>query len=308
MSKKQLKKFQTGATFAEFVTVTPVILFLGLGSVQAGLIYHGKSTLNYATFEAARAGAVSHAQIDTMMQELGFRLAPLVGGDGSASRARDAIAISMEQTKVPLSTDIEILNPSAQAFDDWGQLSHDVGVRVIPNSHLRHRNTEREQVGTHSGLNLHDANLLKIKVTHGFRMKIPFVGRAFAEALRLIDHENAHYYEQNQLPIHSVATVRMQSEAWESEAYVNAAATPAGFAAPDENNLNVDAVSPLTTCADEYGLSGHDALMSSITSTSSASGMCQINTTFGDNYQNSETVSTPETDASVVSGDSDECA
>ncbi len=305
MVNKRVNKQQNGATLVEFVTVTPIVLFLGLGSVQAGLIYHGKSTLNYATFEAARAGAVAHAQLDSMKKELGFRLAPLVGGDGSASRARDAIALSMAQAEMPGNTNIEILNPSAQAFDDWGQLSHDTGVRVIPNSHLRHRHTERGQIGVHSGLNLHDANLLKIKVTHGFQMKIPFVGRAFSEVLKLVDHENAHYYQRNQLPIYSVATVRMQNEAWESDVNVSTTSAPLAYDSDTENQFTNQATSAVVTCADEYGLSGHDALMSSVNAASGSSNMCEISTPFNDDQQSTQALAAPMTNESSTQ---DECA
>lgn len=306
MVNRRFKPQQSGATLVEFVIATPIVLFLGLGSVQAGLIYHGKSTLNYATFEAARAGAVAHAQIDSMKKELGFRLAPLYGGDGSASRAGDAITLSIAQTNMPGNTHIEILNPSTQAFDDWGQLSGDVGVRVIPNSHLRHRHMERGQIGVQSGMNLHDANLLKIKVTHGFQMKIPIVGQVFAEALQLFDYENAHYYQKNQLPISSVATVRMQNEAWESDKIVSSTATTLAIGSDNENQFIDPALTPVVTCADEYGLSGHDALMSSISAVSAGSSqMCEVATSFSNDQQNTQDFSNTVPEESP---NQDECA
>ena len=66
---------QTGASLVELFVVAPALLFLGLGTVQIGLLYHAKTTLNYATFEAARVGSVSHAQVEPMMGELAYRLA-----------------------------------------------------------------------------------------------------------------------------------------------------------------------------------------------------------------------------------------
>ena len=213
--REQLK--QSGASLAEFIFTVPAVMLLGLGCVQAGLIYHGKSTLNYATFEAARHGAVNHAQFDAMQAELSYRLAPLYGGDGSAAKAAQAIARSKVASALPARTNIEILNPTPTAFYDWGEMSLEAGVRAIPNSHLRHRTSDRNTVGAQSGLNLHDANLLKIKVTHGFEMKIPVVSSLIAEALAISDPSNAVYYAQNQLPITSVVTVRMQNEAWEQD-------------------------------------------------------------------------------------------
>ncbi|MCL6557084.1 MAG: pilus assembly protein [Burkholderiales bacterium] len=45
----------------EFVVVGPLLLFVLLGLLQYGLLFLAKSQLNYATFEAARAGTVAQA-------------------------------------------------------------------------------------------------------------------------------------------------------------------------------------------------------------------------------------------------------
>lgn len=270
MYPKKSSSLQSGATMVEFIIATPAVLFLGLGSVQAGLIYHGKTTLNYATFEAARAGAVDHAQLDGMKKELGFRLAPLVGGDGTAAKAAEAIAMSTASVNLPLQTKLEILNPTIEAFDDWGEVSLESGVRAIPNSHLRNRHSERGQIGAQSGLNLHDANLLKIKVTHGFKMKIPFIADIFAGAMAQYDRAPAHapYYALKQIPITSVVTVRMQNEAWESQIVAGTGVAPLATNGTNTSQV-VDGIQPtavaVTPCADPYGLSGHNALMSSVT-------------------------------------------
>lgn len=205
---------QVGASLTEFAVVAPVILLVGMTTVQAGLIYHGKTTLNYATFEAARAGAVNHAQLKVMRKELGLRLAPLQGGDGSHEAALQAIGKSYQAVQDPLSTQLDILNPTTAAFEDWGIAGQKVEGKVLPNSHLRHRD---HTIGGTSGLSLRDANLLKIKVTHGLNLNVPLAGSLIAKSLMLIDPGNAHFYARNKLPITSVATVRMQSEAWHDE-------------------------------------------------------------------------------------------
>ena len=282
MTNKQSRISQSGATMVEFIFAAPAVLILGLGSVQAGLVYHGKSTLNYASFEAARAGAVDHAQLESMKNELGFRLAPLMGGDGTAEKAAEAIAKSMASVNVPQQTKLEILNPTVEAFDDWGEVSLVSGARTIPNSHLRNRHVERNQVGTASGLNLQDANLLKIKVTHGFQMKIPFIAGLFAEIMKKADPNNATYYALKQIPITSVVTVRMQNEAWESQIVAGGGVAP--LAGDDTNNNLVDTANQpnttaVTPCTDPYGLSGHSALMSSVTYPTGGqdSGVCASN-------------------------------
>lgn len=211
---KSNKHHQSGASLTEFILAAPIVLLVGMTTVQAGLIYHGKTTLNYATFEAARVGAVNHAQLSLMRQELGLRLAPLQGGDGSHQQALSAIAKSSLSVQNPLNTQIHVLNPTVAAFKDWGVNSRESSHRVLPNSHLRHRD---HTVGSSSGLSLRDANLLKIEVTHGLDLVVPVVGAMIAKAMTLIDTEHANFYAQGKFPLTAVATVRMQSEAWEDE-------------------------------------------------------------------------------------------
>ncbi|MEO1575025.1 MAG: TadE/TadG family type IV pilus assembly protein, partial [Pseudomonadota bacterium] len=51
---------QRGAALAEIVVVLPMLLLVGLATVQFALIYEAKATLNYAALMAARAGSVSN--------------------------------------------------------------------------------------------------------------------------------------------------------------------------------------------------------------------------------------------------------
>ena len=210
------RKSQQGASLTEMIVVSPVLLLFGLSTVQAGLIYHGKTTINYATFEAARSGAVNHGQVSVMRKELGIRLAPLEGGDGSTERAASAIAQSVLKASNPVNTRLKIVSPSVQAFEDW-KITNEDGREVIPNSHLRHVRGELAVAGNLSGMTLRDANLLKVEVTHGLELKVPIVNRLLSEAMRVIDPVNASFYAQNLIPIKSVATVRMQSELWRDE-------------------------------------------------------------------------------------------
>jgi hypothetical protein len=204
----------SGASLTEFIVAAPIVMLIGMVTVQAALIYHGKTTLNYATFEAARTGAVNHAQVTLMLKELGQRLAPVQGGDGSLEMAALAVAQTIVEAERSDITRLEILNPTIEAFEDWGVHSQTTHHRVIPNNHLRHKG---HQIGQASGLSVRDANLLKIKVTYGLDLKVPVVGRLIALAMTEIDAENAHFYSRKKFPLMAVATVRMQSEVWEQE-------------------------------------------------------------------------------------------
>ncbi|MCU7943900.1 MAG: pilus assembly protein, partial [Candidatus Thiodiazotropha sp. (ex Cardiolucina cf. quadrata)] len=87
----QLFKGQCGAAMTELLVSLPALLLIGLGGLQTALLFDAKIIVNSATFEAVRKGAVNHAQSDAMRRELGLRLAPLFGGDGSAEKALSAI-------------------------------------------------------------------------------------------------------------------------------------------------------------------------------------------------------------------------
>lgn len=219
------RRSQRGASMVEFVIVTPMLLFMGLGILQFGLIYHAKSVLNYATFEAARAGAVHNAQIEVMRKELGYRLAPVYGGDGSLKVGAMSLARSVVAVNDITATKIKLINPVPESFnahgffkdveDRHGNAHH---TRIIPNSHLRFN----EGSAKSDGLTLKDANLLKIEVTYGYQMrlpvldmKIPGVAWVMRNLMIHVDQDNWMYYVRGMLPLKATATVRMQSEAWE---------------------------------------------------------------------------------------------
>lgn len=210
---------QAGASMVEFVLVAPVLLVLGLGTLQMGLIYHARTTLNYATFEAARVGAVNHAQIDPMMGELAYRMAPVYGGEGTEGSAGGAIVRAMTDAVHPAYGKMTILNPTEEMFDAWEMPDSVSGELQIPNHHLRHQNAEVIK----AGVNIHDANLLKIKAEYGYKLQVPVVGKLITAALQMMNPEHTGYYLAGRIPLSSVATVRMQNEARRSEVIASAA-------------------------------------------------------------------------------------
>ena len=221
-------KNEIGSTMVEFVVVAPVLLMLGLGTVQMGFVYHAKTTLNYATFEAARIGAVNHADIEPMKNELAYRLAPLYGGRGDDASAGAAIGRSMSDSINPLSGKITILNPTVDIFDSWAVRDSASGELQIPNHHLRHQNDDVK-----AGVTLHDANLLKIRSEYGYRLQIPVAASMIIRAMQVLYPEQAAYYANGRIPLSSVATVRMQNEVRragiEASELVVAAGTPSNL-------------------------------------------------------------------------------
>lgn len=245
---RNVPKPDRGMALVELAIALPVLLMLGLGVAQIGLLYQSRSIVNFATFEAARKGAVNHALSEPMIAELGVRLAALQGGDDSVSSAARAMARSIAETSLGEFTELEILNPTSQAFADWGVRNTSENVIEIPNSHLRHRDAD---IGSSSGVSLRDANLLRIKVRHGVELKVPFVDTVIAMVMAKADPGNRRYYDAGRVPVTSVATVRMQSAARRS---ADIAAGAVQGEELGEGAAPVNSVEPVTEVpCDEYG-------------------------------------------------------
>ncbi|MCP5206257.1 MAG: pilus assembly protein [Hahellaceae bacterium] len=292
-SKMQL---QSGAAMSEFAVTLPVLLLLGLGTMQAALLYNAKNTVTYATFEAARKGAVNHAQIAPMQAELGLRIAPVFGGDGGPEKAMAAITRGMLEAQDPRYTKIEVLNPTKEAFDDFGVINDD-GVLEIPNSNLRFRD---RSVKPHSKVNIQDANLLKIKVTYAYALTIPLIDRLLPAIMTKIDPDNAGYYLLGRIPVTAVATLRMQSAAYADGNHSLNESTGGSGAIPVVGN-NVNGASPnagegsANVNPDDVDMGGSFNLGANIGSGNSLfsgndSGQCGVNMTCIDNASVDNTV------------------
>lgn len=210
-----------GQSMTEFIIITPILLLLVLGALQFALIYHAKTTLNYATFEAARAGSLHGARMNFMENALARALAPLYTHAGEVDEVRKA----REQVREDIEAgraEIAIINPDEDAFTKFG-IPVPGGVE-IPNDNLMYRPAT---VGA-SGINIQDANLLKIRVTYCYPLYVPFVNHTIVGLLR--DSPTAQEpenlgppsagpmkaiqdtcLEADRLPITAQAVIRMQS-------------------------------------------------------------------------------------------------
>ncbi|MEM8499615.1 MAG: AHH domain-containing protein [Pseudomonadota bacterium] len=212
-ANRGLWRRQRGAAIAELVVVLPALLMLGLGVLESAFFYQAKTTVTYATFEAARKGATTHAQKRPMLDEFGMRIASIYGGEGSGGKAQGAIAEGQLDAHNPLVTKIDIINPNSEAFLEFGVQNSKTGQVEIPNTHLRYR--DPTVIGSESEVNVQDANLLKIQAEYGYQLRVPLVAQAVTSIMRQFDPGNARYYDKGRIPISAVATVRMQSAAWE---------------------------------------------------------------------------------------------
>jgi hypothetical protein len=212
MRKPGLRRAR-GTALTETLIILPIFLMLALGAMQFSFIYEAKSTLNYATFMAARAGAVDHAQQDSISLALARSLAPLYSPDKNAAGLVRTIA--RVRGELSVFSQIRILNPTPEAFHDFAVRDPKTGQQEIPNEMLHVAST---RVGGSSGVNIQDANLLKLQVLYGYKLQVPFVNKVITTITRWFttDPVKLAYLTQGRLPILATSTVRMQSRAWKN--------------------------------------------------------------------------------------------
>ncbi len=167
---------QRGQSLSEFVIVAPVLLFFCFGLIQYALMFQARATLDSAVLLAAREGAVNHAELAAMQRGLARGLAPLHAHAADLQGATEALRRATQD--VQQNVRIAIVNPTADQLEDFGQTRRDPEsgrmVREIPNEWLRYRRTN---LGARSGVDIQDANLLKIRVHYCYDMIVPFVNR-----------------------------------------------------------------------------------------------------------------------------------
>jgi TadE-like protein len=245
-----VSKTQNGQGITEFVIVAPVLLILIFGALQFALIYHAKTTLNYAAFQAAREGAVSNARLTSMENALARGLSPLYTHCDRAEevqRARDHVRAEIENGFGR----IVVINPSPAAFNDtFAYLEN--GERVIPNDNLNYR----VPITGSSGVNIQDANLLKIRASYCYPMYVPYINLLLNKLLTqtastacpectgaFTDSSSFERgcLDNNRFPIHSQAIMRMQSAAKENainSSYFPGAATAGTTVPTTPSNCN----------------------------------------------------------------------
>ncbi len=200
----------TGTALVETLVALPLLLLVTLGAVQWGLIFHAKSNLEYAALMAARAGSVSHADAEAIRKGLARGLLPLYSPPANAAGTVRTMTTRV-LPDVSAHTRIRILNPTVEAFSDFAESNED-GINEIPNLDLHRRSTAK---GASSGINIQDANLLKVEVLYGYELQVPLVGPLIAHLAQwwIKDARSRTMLANRRLPILASALVRMQSAA-----------------------------------------------------------------------------------------------
>jgi hypothetical protein len=163
----------SGQAMVEFLILFPTLLLLILGAFQFALIYQAKQTLNYATFMAARQGALKNGRMTPIKDALASGMTPLFNikpellDTEGLLRARLIAAVEAFN---PLNTRVEILSPTAAAYNAH-KADSESGTE-IPNDNLMYRPTTAK-----GAMSVQDANLLTIRVTYCTRLIVPIVNR-----------------------------------------------------------------------------------------------------------------------------------
>ncbi len=195
-----------GQSMMEYLIILPTLLLLVLASIQFGLLYQIKSQLNYATFIAARQGAMKNGSSSAIKDAFASGMTPLFSNSPDLQGMLRGRAVGAIEAFNPLVTTIERVSPPASVMTDFG-ISDPLNSskKLLPNDNLQYRSTA---VGANSKINIQDANLLKIRVTYCAKMVVPIAnvviysllngiegvktvgGRFFADVDQTIDQSN----------------------------------------------------------------------------------------------------------------------
>jgi uncharacterized membrane protein (UPF0127 family)/Flp pilus assembly protein TadG len=219
---------QRGSAMIEFTVVGPLIALLGLGLLQYSMAFFAKNQINYAAFMAAREGSFAHADLSTVQQAYVRALAPMYGGGESPAELAQSVAKA--SADMAGNMQIEMLNPTKESFSDWNdetlqQLLKTGNRHVIPNSALAARINQSSEVRASSGQSLQDANLLKLKITHGYAPKMPVIGKLYLTYLKWADQHTDDFQTKlissGRIPVVTHVTIEMQSDAIEPDSPVS---------------------------------------------------------------------------------------
>lgn len=213
---------QRGAALVEFVVVGPLLTLIGLGILQYTTLFFAKNQLNHASFVAARAGSLSNASLTSVKAAYAKALVPLYGGGTNPTELLESAA--KVATDMALYSKVELINPTKESFADYGNnpdLQHKYNTgskRVIRNASQAYKG---DAIGANSGQTIQDANLIKLRITHGYEPKIPIVRTVYRAYLKAGDPKNDAFYtalvQAGRIPVVTNVTLHMQSDAIEGD-------------------------------------------------------------------------------------------
>jgi hypothetical protein len=201
------RRGQSGQAAVETALVVPMMVFLVLGTLQLGMLHHARLMTEYAAYRAARSGIVNHGDCDMMKKAalVGLlpTLAPIGGLAGRVDTLDHAWLVHEGYSAVVLGTPqqqqsfyangplplmrVEAVNPRRS---DLTRLFNTYGA------HMQQREIDWDDIRSPEVI---AANLLTIRVTYFYEMRIPFanwqlhsfyMGREYLNGLRGVQFES----------------------------------------------------------------------------------------------------------------------
>jgi len=198
----------------ETLIALPVVLAVGFLVVQWALIYEARAVVDHATLMAARAGATENARLDPMRNAfaralIGLNTPKKTAADFERQFVAKALPAAREHAR------FRVLSPTREAFADHGQRNRR-GEAYLPFRDLEHWPTTP---GARSGLSVQEAAWLKLEVTYGYPLIVPYANalilqtlEATAQLARVFDLRERRMLDDGRLPLSTTVTVRMQSQ------------------------------------------------------------------------------------------------
>jgi hypothetical protein len=204
----KIKKRQVGVSMFETVVAIPLLLFLGLAVLQWMLVFQARYALTGAVQDAARAGSVGFAQEQAILSGFARGLVPyLYGATDIASYQANLVRANVHiQFAQGLGfSRLRMLSPTTESFADWARPARDAqgdliaGLQEIPNDNLSGLTSKQVpisgdsskrfgySVGVNSKQSLSDANILKLELTYGVPLTVPFVGQITINVLKALN-------------------------------------------------------------------------------------------------------------------------
>ena len=240
---------QRGSAMIEFAVVGPLLTLIGLIILQYAMMFNAKNLVNHASFMAARAGTMQNANLGSVRVAYAKALIALYGGGRDSAELVQAYAKAQADTSV--NAKIDLLNPTKESFDDWNDtdLQAKYGARAIPNAGQSFKNPGL--IKSSSGQNIQDANLIKLKISHGYELKVPLAGTMIQFMMKTMDSNKDAFstamYSQRRIPLVSNITMQMQSDAIERGTPISVAGM-GNNGTPTDPGFTEDPVKPPPRC------------------------------------------------------------
>ena len=240
---------QRGSAMIEFAVVGPLLTLIGLIILQYAMMFNAKNLVNHASFMAARAGTMQNANLGSVKVAYAKALIPLYGGGRDSAELVQAYAKAQADTSV--NAKIDLLNPTKESFEDWSDpaLAAKNGAKTIPNAGQSFKNPS--VIKSSSGQNIQDANLIKLKISHGYELKVPLAGTMIQFMMKTMDNNKDAFatamYSQRRIPLVTNITMQMQSDAIESGSPISVAGM-GNNGSPTDPGFTEDPVKPSPNC------------------------------------------------------------